>query len=78
MLQLLEFRTVTHAARKRRLDGIYLHNTGRYSDIHSSLLHLSWTEVYMFSPTDQVTASPAWLFCSLPSPFPGQFVSTLQ
>ena len=56
----------------------HLPSQHRYSDIHSILLHLSWTEVYMMSPTDHMKVSPAWLFCSPPSPFPGRFASTVQ
>ena len=31
----------------------HLPSQHRHSDIHSSLLHLSWTEVYMMSPTEK-------------------------
>ena len=51
-----------------------------HSDIHSTLLHLSWTEVDRMSPTENERSkvSPAWLFCSPPCPSLGQFVSTVQ
>ena len=77
MLQVMELQWWP-AQRENESIWRHLPSQNRYSDIHSILLHLSWTEVYMMSPTDHMKVSPAWLFCSPPSPFPGQFASTVQ